>query len=255
MKKILLILLIGLITLDVDAQMLFSEKTTAGTLTGISASDEFSSMIAKKRKKRKSSRGRSKSKRKGGRSSSGGGLNVGGGLAVGLPMGDFADAVNTGFGLNLEGDYFVMPELSVGVSTGYQSFKYKSDGGGSGSFNIVPFTLKGNYYFMQDAIKPYVGLGLGLFFDNSKYEISWPSYFLNPVTNQPDTVMLTTKYTDKTTDFAISPMAGVLFNISDALSLNINARYNMFSVKGSDDKKQNFNFIGFNVGVVYTLGL
>ncbi|MHC1706266.1 MAG: OmpW family outer membrane protein [Bacteroidales bacterium] len=252
MKKILLVLLIGLITLDVDAQLLFNDQVSKTTLTGLSASDEFSSMLKKRKKKRKSSRG--KSKRKGGRSS-GGGLNVGGGLALGLPMGDFADAVKTGFGLNVEGEYFIMPELSAGISTGYISFKYKSDAGGSGSFNIVPVLLKGNYYFMDDAIRPYVGLGLGLFFDNSKFEYSWPSIFLNPVTNQMDTVNLTTKITDKTTDFALAPTAGVLINMSDNLSFNISAKYNMFSIKDAADEKQNFNFLGFNLGIIYTLGL
>ncbi len=134
-------------------------------------------MAVKKRKKRKSSRRRSSGKGRG--KSSQGGLNVGGGLTLGLPMGDFGKAVKTGVGLHIEGDYFVIPEISAGISTGYISFKTKSEDGESGKFSISPVMLKGNFYFMQEEIRPYIGLAVGLFFDQSTFENSWPTMFDN----------------------------------------------------------------------------
>lgn len=255
MKKVLILLLLGILAFDVDAQLMFNTKTSSKGLTGISASDEFSSMLAKKRKKRKSIKRKSMGKKRGS-SSAGSGLNLGGGLAVGLPMSDFGKGYNTGFGLNIEGEYLVMPEISVGISTGYLTFKYKKDVlGGSGNFNMVPIMLNGKYYLMTDNVKPYVGLGLGLFIDKSKYEYNFPAFYDNPVSGEIETLQIKNKTSNSSTDFGIAPTVGTVFSMSDNLSFNVGARFNMFFFKDDLDKSHTYSFIGFNVGILYTLGL
>ncbi|MCX6272262.1 MAG: outer membrane beta-barrel protein [Bacteroidetes bacterium] len=269
MKRVLIVLLIGLFALDVDAQMMFNPRTNDFSGSGFSAGDDYSTML-KKRKKRRSSKRRGKSRGK----NSGGGLAVGPGLMLGIPVGNFGKEVKTGIGFNLNGDYFVTPQLSIGAAVGYSSFKYDKKItlidtavidfftlNLTGKLKLIPFQLKFNYYFTDGPVKPYAGLALGLSVNNLKYEFSELTYFDNPVTGDLDSVNLTTRVTDKNTSLAIAPAFGVLFNISDNLALNICAKYEMFFMTDQQkyllvDKKSNImeTYLGLNFGLVYTFG-
>lgn len=243
----MILMLIGVFALDADAQECFDMSLVSSAATTVSADDAFSMMLKKRKKKRR------KSKRRGKGRGSDVTMMAGGGLYLGLPMGEFGKSTKMGMGLNLDADYFVMPELALGVSTGLHSFKYKTDFADDGSFRMIPFMLKGSYYFMEDQIRPYVGLGLGLNFDQSKFEYTMPHYFINPVTSQMDTVMLKTKVVDKTTDFGLTPMAGVVIGVSDNLNLHFNAKYEMFFMKNEiEDKSETQGAIGLNLGLLFS---
>ena len=270
MKKFLLFFLLGLFVFDVDAQLLYKPVLSGIGGTGFSQDDEFSVTAKKKKrkksKKRKGGKGRSKS------ASGGSGLGVGGGLMAGIPIGNFGKEAKTGFGVNLDADYFLTPQLSAGISTGYYNFKYDKkivlvdtffifELPLSGKVGIMPFQLKANYYFGEGPLRPYVGLNLGLFINNLKYEYTEMSYYDNPVTGEEDSLLLTTRITDKNTSLAFAPNFGVLFSLADNLSLNINARYQMFWMNDQQkylllDKKGTVgqSFLGLNFGLVYTLG-
>jgi hypothetical protein len=87
-------------------------------------------------------------------------MAVGAGVVVSLPMGDFGDAANTGFGGTAAFEMSFMPQL-VGVGNiGYLSWGTDADGF---SFSAVPVTVGVKYYFVPAV--GFYGLGqLGLSF-------------------------------------------------------------------------------------------
>jgi hypothetical protein len=62
------------------------------------------------------------------------GFHFGGGLRLGLPVGDFADGWSFGIGAELQGEYMFTEKVSATVTTGYTAFMGKDidiPGGGS----------------------------------------------------------------------------------------------------------------------------
>jgi hypothetical protein len=57
------------------------------------------------------------------------GFHFGGGLRLGLPVGDFADGWSFGVGAELQGEYLFTEKVSATVTTGYTSFFGKDFGG------------------------------------------------------------------------------------------------------------------------------
>ena len=91
-------------------------------------------------------------------------LRVGVGGSIGLPQGDFGDAVNGGFGVYLE------PKLSKGnievaINAGLNYLIRDFDRPDTKSSTITNTTIVG-YYFLPAAsrIKPYLGFGLGPYY-------------------------------------------------------------------------------------------
>jgi outer membrane protein W len=104
-------------------------------------------------------------------------INVGANFLVGLPSGDWHKAgdesiINTAFGGGIEGNYFVTEDIAVGLEVGYLAFGEKDDLGLT--FTAIPITIKGEYYFLDDEFRPFVGLGIGYYLMNSKLEVGEP---------------------------------------------------------------------------------
>ncbi len=62
-----------------------------------------------------------------------GGFHFGGGLRLGLPMGDFKEFQGIGIGLELQGEYLFSPMISGTITTGYTSFMGKDVDLGGGT--------------------------------------------------------------------------------------------------------------------------
>ncbi len=198
-------------------------------------------------------------------------LDVGANFLFGAPMGDYTFGDNdlslplapgAGTGVNLDVNYWFNDAMSVGIEAGFIGFADNNvnlDGEpAKTAISAIPFSAKFQYYFLENAFRPYVGLGVGYQivnreitqeFGNLTYEISW---------NQ--------------NGILISPRVGALYQLSDLIAINLNVQYNvlMNSVDGDlevttdafgqketetfeDIKGDATNYLGINVGVVFSL--
>lgn len=160
-------------------------------------------------------------------------IGIGGTVGLTLPMGDFGNGLNTGFGFNVMGKYNLSENMAVGASVGYSSFGTDVDGY---SFGVVPITALLEYSFASGPFKPYFGSDLGLYMFRSKFTI------LGRSSSSTDTY------------FGLAPTAGVLYDINDNLSLCGNLKYNVTFTKDALDQNQTSTWLGINAGIIYKLG-
>lgn len=264
MKKTLaLIFLLALVLESVPAQMMYSPaKVGNGDQTTLLTDDDLDD-FTKRRKRRRSSRGRGGSDL---------GLMLNPALAIGLPMGDMKD-LNTGFGLSLDGFYF-MDKLGLGLHTGYHSFKLDYSFGidffgmflgveMEGNESYMPFIPQVVYLFSDQPFKPYAGLGLGLYIISSSGTLrETVDMGINPVTLEPMYETIESDYSDSRSGFALSPVVGMYYDISDQMMLSFSARWNMIFLKDTYEDgsgatiEQNVThtYLNPNVGIAIKLG-
>ena len=137
----------------------------------------------------------------------------------------------TGFGGGISGEYLIMPNIGLGVNFGYYIMDREKEDGVTLTSYLMPVALTGKYYFLTENVRPYGGVDFGLYTAGArgKYEGISMSY--------------------SETKLGLGPVAGVQFGIANNLLLDINAKfYRVF------DGDYSSNFVGINVGIVYTLG-
>jgi hypothetical protein len=167
-------------------------------------------------------------------------LSVGGDVL--LPMGDFGDAVSTGFGGSVRFQYDINPMASVGLTSGYYIWSGKEvEGFSAPDIKGIPIRAFGKYYFMpKDEKKPrvYGILELGVFLasaDVPAYEILGTTYGGG---------------TETSTDFNWAPGLGVEIPLGGGkTAVDISARYDAISAKGGTNGS-----IAARVGVNFMLG-
>jgi hypothetical protein len=154
-------------------------------------------------------------------------MRVGGELGVQLPMGDFGDGANTGFGISGIFHYHLNPNLIIGGTLGYQSWGGKSDGF---SWSNIPIMGLINYMFATEGLKPFVGGELGINSTSVSYDIFG---FTG---------------SESTTNLGINILGGVEQQLNENLSWRVNAKYNIIF-----DSEDNLSFLGINAGIMYHL--
>lgn len=202
-------------------------------------------------------------------------LDIGANLMLGLPMGDynFGDADDQtsmppglGLGGGIEANYWFNDAFSAGLEVGFISFgENEIDDEGlifhtSGQF--IPIIVKGDYHFLDDAFRPFVGLGIGYGVVSREWTIKEEDFLLDgdftSSWNQSGVI--------------ISPRAGALYQVSDIIAINLSIQYNLMmnEVDGDleitsdylgdsdtettpDWKIDATNYLGINVGVLFTL--
>jgi hypothetical protein len=99
------------------------------------------------------------------------GVKFGGGLRVGLPLGDFGDSYSLGIGAELQAEYMFTPTVSGTFTTGYTNFIGKSESFGGFTFKnpslgLIPILVGARVYPAPDF---FIGgkLGLGIFTGSS----------------------------------------------------------------------------------------
>ena len=145
-------------------------------------------------------------------------LGVNGGVQI--PIGNFGDVANVGFGGGINAEYLLNESFGLGLDAGYYNFGTEIDGF---SFNMIPITVGAKYYFLTEGIQPYAGAGLGIYGFGADSETNW--------------------------NFGLAPVIGMQFALSDTFALDLNVKYNHVFTKGSATST-----FGINVGVVYKFG-
>ncbi len=154
---------------------------------------------------------------------------------------DFADDFSFR-NLGLDGRAFVKPNVSFGFFTAWNVFAEKTSetisiaevldvtGEQFRYINAVPILATAHYYFGQAgrrSIKPYVGLGLGTYWIEQRFEIGFSAI------------------KDSQWHFGVAPEVGIVLPLRSNIAWYLNARYN-YAVKANNFTHQWFGFgIGF----------
>lgn len=172
-------------------------------------------------------------------------VGVQGGIAI--PMGDFGDAVDLGFGGQGNFAIDVSPFLQVTGSIGYTTWSYKTNSvTTSGSFSTVPLLAGIRYTFPAIGFKPYLMAQLGAHFISSK--ITYDYIILLVKSNGTSNAQATYEYSESSTKFGFGAGAGFLLPLGPKLDLDVNATFNSISTEGSAT-----NYIGIMAGVLVAL--
>ncbi|MCF8228013.1 MAG: outer membrane beta-barrel protein [Bacteroidales bacterium] len=159
-------------------------------------------------------------------------LNMGVTAGIALPMGDWSDGYNMGFGGMLEGDYFLQDNIALGVNIGYYAFSGETVGNfDMPNMSMIPILVKGDYYFQSEGFMPYGGASLGIYIANSE-DLEYT--YIDPWSGQEVTQVVET---ESDSEFGFSPHVGFLTGdnikfgaevaytiISDANHLNASVR-------------------------------
>ncbi|MFN0157801.1 MAG: outer membrane beta-barrel protein [Bacteroidota bacterium] len=162
------------------------------------------------------------------------------GADVLLPMGTFGDAVSTGFGGSVRGQYDLSPMAAVGLTVGYYTWSGKDVNGFTmPNFKGIPIRVFGKYYFMPAGATRVYGIAeLGLFFSS----VDVPSQTINGVTFGGGSA--------SSSDFNYAPGIGVEIPIGSGNTMfDGSVRYDGVATSGSSSGS-----LGVRVGVNFGLG-
>jgi opacity protein-like surface antigen len=178
---------------------------------------------------------------------------------LGLPMGDMASKdkmnIGNGFGGGITARYWLNEKMAVGLNASYFSFTPNDiPSGVTASMSVLPISAGFDYYFMEEGIKPFVGLELGMVNNSIKF-----SQTVSGVTAES---------TASKTGLLVAPVVGIAYGVTDAIDISLNAKYIYGMTDGKVDVKTTFNgnsttisqdwynttYVGINLGVSYKIG-
>jgi opacity protein-like surface antigen len=158
---------------------------------------------------------------------------IGGGLEIAMPMGDFGDAANMGFGFTAAAQYGWKPNIDLIGQIGYLSWGAKDlPAGFDGSWSAIPIQVGAKYYFGQTANRFYAGGLAGFHMFKVKATVDLP--YLGKVSSSASE-----------TKFGFAPMVGYEMKLGQKMMLDLSGRYQFVS--------DNLSYIGIRAGIIYLL--
>lgn len=150
---------------------------------------------------------------------------------IALPMGDFGDGFDMGFGGTGTFAYHINPMLDVTASVGYLTWGAKE---GDATFSSIPVLVGARYYFGKDKFNPYAAAELGIHFSTVDIpEVIIPGFGTFGGGSESGS------------DFGFGVGAGFLYKMGPNLDLDVNAKFNSISSEGSSS-----SFISVMAGVL-----
>lgn len=89
------------------------------------------------------------------------------GVELGLPMGDFGDAANLGYGVSLQYEYGLTDNLALNLNAGVLLYAMEGDGF---SFTHVPVQVGARYYLSESREGLFAGVRAGVHIGMSKID-------------------------------------------------------------------------------------
>jgi len=156
------------------------------------------------------------------------GVSVQGGIA--LPMGDFGDGYDMGFGGTGTFVYNLNPNFSITATAGYLTWSGKV---ADFTFSSIPVLAGVRYAFGKGKFNPYVAGQLGMHFVTVK---------------SPSIVVLGIDIGGSASDsnFGFAAGAGFLYALSNNLNLDVNAMFNSITASGGSS-----NYVTALVGLLF----
>ena len=158
-------------------------------------------------------------------------LGINGGVA--LPMGDFGDGFDMGFGGNAIFVYHASPMSDFTASVGYLTWSAKDTG--DVTFSSIPVLLGGRYLFGKGKFNLYVAGELGAHFSS---------------VDTPEYVILGQTYGGSVSEtyFGWAAGAGFVYGVGKSMDLDFSAKYNMIISEGNTS-----DYISFMIGLLFGL--
>ena len=158
-------------------------------------------------------------------------LGINGGVA--LPLGDFGDGFDMGFGGNAIFIYHTSPNSDVTVTVGYLTWSGKDSS--DLTFSSIPVMVGGKYLFGKGKFNPYINGELGVHFATAET----PEYVINGQT-----------YGGSVSDtyFGWGAGGGFLYKLGQNMNLDFNVRYNGIASEGNSS-----NYVSILVGLLFGL--
>ena len=167
--------------------------------------------------------------------------------SMAAPLGETKDFIDkySWRGVNIEGQWMMNPNLSVGYNLGWNVMNQKitgefTDGTKTLSgtqlryLNSFPIIIEGRYHIGESiydgAVTPYVGAGIGTIYNMQRTEMG---IFI---------------VEDKKWQFGVVPAAGVLIPVGYSSMVNVGVKYN-YAFKAGDMIAH--SFLTINVGYVW----
>jgi opacity protein-like surface antigen len=144
-------------------------------------------------------------------------MGVGVQAGIALPMGDFGDGYDMGFGGNATFAYHLNPMVDITGSIGYLTWSGKD---GDYTFSSIPVLVGIRYYFGQGKFHPYVTGELGMHFTT----VDVPSVVIYGITVGGGSA--------SDSFFGFGAGAGFLYQLSPTLDLDVNAKFSNISSSG-----------------------
>ncbi|MBN2571046.1 MAG: hypothetical protein JXA68_02865 [Ignavibacteriales bacterium] len=157
-------------------------------------------------------------------------LGIQGNLAI--PMGDFGEYYDLGYGGLLSFYFNISPGFALGVNSGYQI--WDATGLTNTSLSAIPVLGAFRYYFGVDKFKPYVLGSVGGYYTVTKYEYE----------------LLGVKYSGSDSEFhpGFSAGIGFVYKVSPMVGIDFTGRFsNIFRTNDSN------TFIDICAGALFCL--
>jgi hypothetical protein len=176
-------------------------------------------------------------------------MAVSGGLALNMPIGDFATSHGLGLGLDGMFWYEFDPGLWITGRVGYHYFtKKEKESEKSGlmyktgrTYMAIPIAAGARYYIGKGNIIPYVGGELGLFIMSTTF--SETKILAN----------ITKETTSSGNEFGLVPMFGLLFPINPTMKLDAHLSYTWIFGYAESTQPIYTSYLGLNVGLIFPL--
>ncbi|MBI1932911.1 MAG: hypothetical protein HYS24_10285 [Ignavibacteriales bacterium] len=135
-------------------------------------------------------------------------IHVGGQVGLSLPMGDFGDAANMGFGFLGNFYYGINQNIDLTASLGYIAWGTDADGA---SFSNIPIVVGGRYYFQRSNFTPFLAAELGI----NNLSFTYDSEYFG-------------EYSATSSDFGLGIGGGFLYALGN-MDLDVSAKINIIS--------------------------
>jgi hypothetical protein len=136
-------------------------------------------------------------------------INIGANFVFAFPYGDFGDVAGTSVGGSVEANFFLNEKFALGPEVGFDFFGNNKDYDFDVDFQIIPISVKVEYYFNTKTFQPFVGLGLGYYIAKGEVNI--------------DTGDGLDFHID---GFGMSPRVGVIYDVNEGIGIVFNGQFN-----------------------------
>lgn len=147
------------------------------------------------------------------------------GVELALPMGDFADFANFGYGVSLQYEYGLTDNLALNLNAGVLLYSIETDGF---SFTHIPIQVGGRYYFTEQRDGLFAGVRLGIHLAMSK---------MDDIEILGQTIKGTS---DTNANFSFAPEVGYFVNENISLAL----RYQIVTPNGDQEGAKSLSYLG-----------
>lgn len=172
-------------------------------------------------------------------------INVGGNLVFSYPNGNFGDIAAPAVGGGVEFNFFLGNNIALGIEASYTDFGDNDNSVFDVDMDIVPISVKMEYYLTETQVRPFIGVGVGYYLVDGSLHLGNPQNRLDFDLN----------------GIGVTPRFGVLYNFTETSGVVLNMQYNaMFgqdydnaNLKALLDPLIKTSYFNFSLGYRFTL--